>query len=204
MQFIRKYKNLLFACLTTLALVIAHYIIFSEDYTGHSAKLQAQFQKKQSDLDEFLKVQKESLAQGSVNEFWINAQKELPFYVHIFRNDSLEYWNTNQVPISRFADIHFPAEGILHLQNGWYFSKYLKHKEYLICASFLIKHEYEYENKELVNSFSKAFDVPFDANISLDEENQYDIRDNKGNYLFSILPENFQKISDLNWYSYLR
>jgi two-component system nitrogen regulation sensor histidine kinase NtrY len=198
MQFIRKYKNLLFACLTTLALVIAHYIIFSEDYTGHSAKLQAQFQKKQSDLDEFLKVQKESLAQGSVNEFWINAQKELPFYVHIFRNDSLEYWNTNQVPISRFADIHFPAEGILHLQNGWYFSKYLKHKEYLICASFLIKHEYEYENKELVNSFSKAFDVPFDANISLDEENQYDIRDNKGNYLFSILPENFQKISDLN------
>lgn len=188
----------MFACLATFALVVSHYIIFSEDYTGHSAKLEAQFQQKQADLDVFLNAQKERLAKGSVNDFWAKGPAEHPFYVHIFRNDSLEYWNTNQVPISRFADIHFPAEGILHLQNGWYFSKYLKHKEYLICASFLIKHEYEYENKELVNSFSKAFDVPFDANISLDEENQYDIRDAKGNYLFSILPDTFQKTSDLN------
>lgn len=198
MPFIRKNKNLLFACFATLALIISHYIIFSEDYSGHAAKFEAQFQQKQADLDNFLNEQNVRFTERSTKTFWQNEQNDFPFYVHIFKNDSLVFWSTNQVPINRFADIHFPSEGILHLQNGWYYSKYVKHEDYLICASFLIKHEYEYENKELNNSFSKAFDVPFDASISLDEENEYNIYNVKGEYLFSILPENVQKIGDAN------
>jgi two-component system nitrogen regulation sensor histidine kinase NtrY len=198
MSFIRKNKNLLFACLATLALIVAHYIIFSKDYSGHVKKLEEQFQQKQADLDDFLKEQNSRFSKNSLNAFWQNEKNDFPFYVHIFKNDSLVFWSTNQVPISRFADIHFPAEGILHLQNGWYYSKYVKNGNHIICATFLIKHEYEYENKELNNSFSKAFEVPFDANISLDEENEYNVYNAKGGYLFSILPQDVQKIGDVN------
>ncbi len=198
MPFIRKNKNLLFACFASLALILAHYVIFSKDYSGHTKKFEEQFQEKQNQLQEFLTDQKALFTKGSINGFWQKEDNNFQFYVHIFKNDSLVYWSTNQVPINRFADIHFPAEGILHLQNGWYYSKYVNHQDYLICASFLIKHEYEYENKELNNSFSKTFDVPFDASISLDEENEYNIYDKKGAYLFSILPDNIQKISDTN------
>jgi hypothetical protein len=47
MSFIRKNKNLLFACFASLALILAHYVIFSEDYSGHAKKLEEQFQQKQ-------------------------------------------------------------------------------------------------------------------------------------------------------------
>ncbi len=198
MSFIRKNKNLLFACFATLALIFAHYIIFSEDYTGHAKKLEKLFQQKQADLDIFLNEQNSRFTKNSLNAYWQNENNDFPFYVHIFKNDSLVYWSTNQVPISRFADIHFPAEGILHLQNGWYYSKYVKNDNHIICATFRIKHEYEYENKDLKNSFSKVFEVPFDANISLDEENEYNIYNAKGGYLFSILPKDVQKIGDVN------
>ena len=50
MSFIRKNKNLLFACFASLALILAHYVIFSEDYSGHAKKLEEQFQQNQAEL----------------------------------------------------------------------------------------------------------------------------------------------------------
>ena len=92
-----------------------------------------------------------------------------------------------------FANIHFRlSEGILHLQNGWYYSKIREVGEYQICASFLIKQEYAYSNDELINDFSSRLNLPFTASISLEQDAGYPVFSEDGWFVFSILPNDYQ------------
>jgi len=104
-------------------------------------------------------------------------------------------WNTNELPIIRFADIHFPSEGLLHLQNGWYFAKTREVGDYIVCGSFLIKQDYSYVNNELVNDFVPELSLPFTASISLEQDSGYPVFDKDKNFVFSLHPNEYQTAS---------
>jgi signal transduction histidine kinase len=116
-----------------------------------------------------------------------NDKKFNSLYYHYYRNDSLLYWNSNDLPVGRFSDLHYPANGVIHLQNGWYYALSEKVGKETHCVSFLIKHDYPYENSELKNVFQSDFELDKQTTISLDQDEGIKISDDQGNYAFSVI-----------------
>jgi len=192
-------KNVLLFGLTLVSTVVFGIIVSQSKATNFETDIIAfgkQFKLLETKLDNGLRYQVNKLKGGSLDDEWISDNHQnKSLNIHIYRNDSLKYWNTNQLPIIRFSDIHFPADGILHLQNGWYFAKIKKVDDYLICASFLIRQDFSYENKDFVNDYANGLNVPFKSYIDIGEELKYQVKDLNGKYLFSIVPEENQTLA---------
>jgi two-component system, NtrC family, nitrogen regulation sensor histidine kinase NtrY len=191
----KKYYRFILASIATLVFIAYYFFVFSTANDSSIDEFQKKFTATESDLNQFLDNQASQFQTKTNIKIWDKHQNRQDLSLHIYRNDSLIYWNTNQIPVLRFSEIHFPSDGILHLQNGWYYAKTKKVGTTLICASFLIKQDYSFENSELKNVFSPLFKLPFPAHVSLDNELGYPIFDQNKNYLFSILPKNTQLIN---------
>ena len=187
-----KYRFFVFAILSTVVFILAYFSVFTTEYVPHISKFQQGFLKLSDELDTYVVQESNSLKETARFTKWKTFQEEEQFHLHVYRNDSLLFWNTNQLPIIRFADIHFPADGIIHLQNGWYYSKMIKRGPYTVCGSFLIKHDYSYENKDLINEFVSKLKMPFKAQISLEQHPEYSIFNSKKEFLFSLIPAEHQ------------
>ena len=125
---LKKY-GLLFATAISFVLFLTHnQYVFRSDYSSEIENYQEKFRKKIDNLDRFLAYKKKHFSDKNISILNREDLEENSFFLHIYRNDSLLFWNTNQLPVSRFSDFHYPTEGIFHLQNGWYFAKILKVK----------------------------------------------------------------------------
>ncbi|MEY3238416.1 MAG: hypothetical protein RI883_2517, partial [Bacteroidota bacterium] len=195
-KWVVKYRNILFSIIASLSFVFYYFSVFSTNYTSEIPSFQEKFQRLEEKMDAFLLTKKEALKTNKKQVNWNNLDPNPTFNLHIYRKDSLLFWNTNQVPIIRFADIHFPSEGIIHLQNGWYNAKVLKEGSYTICASFLIKYDYSYENKDLTNKFVPELELPYDASISLEQDSSFSVFSNKKEFLFSLIPNEYQTATE--------
>ena len=187
-----KYRFFIFAILSTIIFVLAYSSVFTTDHISYVGKFQTRFNVLSDELNGFVNKEAGTIKSSEKFTNWKQYKEKEDFNLHIYRNDSLLFWNTNQLPIIRFADIHFPADGIIHLQNGWYYSKTVKNGPYTICGSFLIKHDYSYENKDLINEFVPKLKMPFKAQISLEQHPDYNIVNEKNEFLFSLIPADHQ------------
>jgi len=194
MKWLYKYRVLLLIIFSGSLLFGNIYLEFKKDFDRAAATFQERFLEKERSLDRFIEIQRDLVRHRSDFAKWQNFNEHSSLYLHVFSGDSLIYWNTNRVPIRQFADIHFPSDGILHLQNGWYYAKVFKQNEITVCASFLVREEYAYENKNLKNQFTDELQLPFSGQISLEKED-YPIFDKHGNFLFSLIPDDVQTIS---------
>lgn len=195
---IRKYYHLITAIGVSLLFIISYSKSVSDNYERNIRHFNEHFVKKEKDLERSLEYQKNDILNRGLNDEWKEFEGAHGINIHIYRNDSLKFWNTNQLPIIRFADIHFPSNGLIHLQNGWYYARTLEAQDYLIVASFLVKHDYSYENKDLSNAFYGELHLPFKADINVAEEQGYAVKDAKGDYLFSIIPD---EVQETNYYT---
>jgi hypothetical protein len=94
-------------------------------------------------------------------KFWSNEpinyrypDKKSGFDDFIYRGDSLIYWTSNSIPIDRFAAIQFPANGVVRLQNGWYYVKTLEKDKFIFCSTFLLSSAYSIQNEFLSPTFN--------------------------------------------------
>ncbi len=192
----RKYYILIAAVVCTIAFGIYFLTVNSH---GNSSKafnsFEEGFHQKQELLDSELDFFNRSIQYKSIDDVWRQLDRRTSMNFHVYRSDSLIYWNTNQLPIIRFADVHFPSNGILHLQNGWYCAKTIEVGEYLVCGSFLIKHDYSYENNELINAFSSDLSLPFSASLSVEEDEGFQVKMKDNSFAFSIIPDKLQVIT---------
>lgn len=195
-KWVVKYRNILFSIIASLAFIIYYLSVFSSNYTSEIPAFQKKFQHLEEKMDAFLLSNKAALKNNKKHISWNNFEPNPTFNLHIYHKDSLFFWNTNQLPIMRFAEIHFPSEGIIHLQNGWYNAKVLKVGSYTICSSFLIKHDYSYENKDLTNKFVSELELPFDASISLEQDSDYSVFSKEKTFLFSLIPNEYQPANE--------
>jgi len=195
-KWVVKYRNILFSIIASLAFAFYYFSVFSTNYISAIPPFQEKFQKLEQQMDAFLLTQKAALKVHKKNLNWNNFDLNPTFNLHVYHKDSLLIWNTNQVPIIRFADIHFPAEGIIHLQNGWYNAKVIKEGDYTLCASFLIKQDYSYENKDLTNKFVSGLELPFDASISLEQAPSFSVFSKQKSFLFSLIPNEYQPATE--------
>lgn len=190
---LKKYYVLFAALFCTVLFVAYFFKTYSENYASYISKFQLEFSKTESALDNALRLRSEEIRREGIAEQWKKVNTKDKYNLHVYHKDSLVFWNTNQLPIIRFADIHFPSEGLLHLQNGWYYAKVKETNDYIICASSLIKQDYSYKNNELVNDFAPNFSLPFSSSISLDQNLGYEIYSNSRKFVFSILPSTYQE-----------
>ncbi len=186
------YIKLIVAITVSLIFGLYYSRVFSEQYTSQIEEFQEKFTSLEKARDVFIIHNINALKKVPKKDIWKKAIKKKSLFLHVYKDDSLVYWSSNQLPLLRFADIHFPSEGVIHLQNGWYYSKIIKKQNYQYCASFLIKKDYSLENDDLKNEFSKALNLPFSAYITFEQESGFPIYSKSKKYLFSIFPNTYQ------------
>ena len=192
---LRKYYILFLAVFCTIFFALFFFKTYSKNYKDSVRQFQNKFIGLEKVLENALRIRSQQIKNKGIDEQWKREVIQDRYSLHVYHRDSLVFWNTNQLPIIRFADIHFPASGLLHLQNGWYYARVKTFDDYVICASKLIKQEYSYKNNELVNDFASNFNLSFSASISLEEEIGFPIYSNNSKYVFSILPNRYQEAS---------
>src|SRR5690606_12161214 len=117
---------------------------------------------------------------------WDNTRKfrNLGYDYFVFNHDSLLFWTSNQVA---FSDNRIIQKGrnVILLENGWYYKSTRKSDGFSMVGLFLIKHEFPYENENLINSFNEEFEFYYDAKLeSISDE--YNIRFPNGDFAFSL------------------
>lgn len=192
-DFVKKYAWPLLLLVGVAVFIQFYQAAFSPNQKTDGRTLQANFKRLEKKMDAVLATEKKYFDAKGVLPFWEKSRSK-DIFVHVFQNDSLVYWNTNQLPILRFADIHFPYTGMVHLQNGWYYSKVIELQDFKVSASFLVKQDYPYENKDLVNTFSDELLKNSQSEIVLDKTG-FAIEDAAGNYLFSIVAKENPSLS---------
>lgn len=183
------------AFICSLVLFIGYYLhVFSTNYYPELSKIKRNFSGMERQVNTYLNETARALKTGqSVNDL---PDIAAPYLLHVYKKDSLVYWNTNKLPVSKFSDLHFPTTGIKRGQNGWYYVKSKEYKDYTIAVSFLIKNEYSYQNDYLKNDFTSPFKGDFQAYISLDEASGFSIYSKDQKYLFSIVVNEYQPASE--------
>lgn len=192
---LKKYSTLIGAILCSFLFIAFYFQIFSNNFDSSVEAFESSLHKQESKLESNLEFFRSDVREKGIAKLWETVDDKDEINFHVYHRDSLVFWNTNQLPILRFADIHFPSEGLIQLQNGWYYAKIVEENEYLICGSFKVKQDYSYENSDLVNNFPDYLPLSFEAGIELDEEVGFQIKGSEGEYLFSLVPEENQEIS---------
>jgi two-component system, NtrC family, nitrogen regulation sensor histidine kinase NtrY len=125
-------------------------------------------------------------------KYWSNEpinyrypEKKSDFDDFIYRGDSLIYWTSNSIPIDRFAAIQFPANGVVRLQNGWYYVKTIEKNKLIFCSTFLLSNVYSIQNEFLSTNFNPNLsDLPL--SISLNPEDGEPIFGKNGQIQFYV------------------
>jgi signal transduction histidine kinase len=195
-NWILKYKFYLLSLAFLVVYSISYSVIFFEDNDKLVSNLNSRIQEIEFKTERLAQIKLNELKKNGLRSEWLKQHEDNSYSIHVYKNDSLVYWNSNLLPVSRFSDIHFPNEGINHLQNGWYYTKVKTGNGWTVAVSFLIKSEFAYQNEHLINGFSEALHVPVTAQLLIDKELPMKIFDSKKNYLFSVLPNKKQTPAD--------
>jgi two-component system, NtrC family, nitrogen regulation sensor histidine kinase NtrY len=158
--------------------------IATHDHTG---ELQRNFSRQEVGLHRFLKEAGAALEQYKADPVALSRRfgSDAPFFLHVYHNDSLVYWNTNKMPVYSIAELHFPVAGPVNLQNGWYYSEILNKGGFRIVGSFLLQRVYPYENEQLKNHFNDLL-VDADGVILPEKLPGKSIKSVKGEHVFSF------------------
>ena len=174
---------------------IYHSIVYSNNFDSRLENFKRDFALQEKKLNDFLRFKIQDVIRNGQSF----AEKENPksdeFQFYVFQKDTLAYWNSNKMPILKHANIHFPTSGIIHSQNGWYYSKSIREGQQTFSGAFLIKNDFPYQNDDLVNSFSSYFDIDFSCYISLDEQNGMPVFSKDKKFLFSVVTSSNQTVS---------
>jgi len=182
---LQKYWILVVAIFCTLLIVILSDFVFNYDVAEEVQQINAAFQKKELALDQELRTFQVS---SNKSKWTGTTRKSQTVFLFVYQDDTLTYWNTNQVPVPAKATNQFPTSGIIRLKNGWYYAKSVKNKNKVYSGAFLIKQGYAYENNYLVNDFEESLRPSFPASISLDKSKPNAVKNKKGKTVFSIVP----------------
>ncbi|GAG46086.1 unnamed protein product, partial [marine sediment metagenome] len=156
-KYFYKFRFLVYTILLfTVAIIYEDYFLYSYNYELEVKKFQETIQKKEEQLDEFLKELELKFAGNNNRElFKQNSEllngflNEREYVVLIYQNDSLKFWSDNTIPVSNLYSESFLYDRVIYLKNGWFLSLTKKFEDKIIVGLILIKNSYPYENKFL-------------------------------------------------------
>lgn len=115
----------------------------------------------------------------------------------IIENGLPSFWTNRN---SWIADKEFNKKnGFIKLKNGWY--QYLTKKKdaKTFLALILIQHEYEIKNNYLTTKFHHSFKLPQHVSISTKKQEQGNIKNTEGEFLFSLIEGEESNTTTTNW-----
>jgi signal transduction histidine kinase len=183
---LRKIFKYLFYLSFVGALLLIVYGFFEKNESNESktAHFQTTFLSLEKHQEKQLNTIQKDWENLTLNKFRYKYTNKKSIFVHVFQNDSLIFWNTNKLPISPFADLHFPTNGLFRTQNGWYFSKFIQKKNSTISVTFPILRTFPYQNEKLKDYYFQPFEN-VSAQIDL-SDTKHQIKDSKGAFQFSL------------------
>ncbi len=103
--------------------------------------------------EQFLELEGRAQTEAKQLLAQIKANKKLThspeFYYHIYDGERLFGWRNNQMPVGRYKSDLFPANGLVKLKNGWYFTTTHFDDSLSCCISFCLQNTYELQNDYL-------------------------------------------------------
>ena len=197
MENLKKYRYLIFSLLLfVLAFLLENHLLYHHPEVKLVRKFETELhvQKKllNEKLDEIQKIITSDQSHGDL-------QAELHQYSALYRDqglgfvilnhDQMIYWSHNHFAFtSRFLST-MKSQELLALPNGTYFGLNRKVDTLNVVGLIQIKDIYSIENQFISNHFVKPFKLPDDFVIQKEKSKfNLSVRDEKGSYLFSILP----------------
>ncbi len=163
------------------------------DFIAISENFQNQFLKREMQafrtLDEVYRAFQQSGELKFAEQNWVKNLNQ-KYYSHgeivfISRSDSLVFLSHNALPVhhNKLPDDN---RGINKLENGWYYTISKTHNDYRVWVASLVKNDFRYKNRFLVNTFQSDYDIPDFVQVSTqqDELNIYDLEEN---FAFSLV-----------------
>ena len=107
----------------------------------------------------------------------------------IYRDGILQFWSNRSIAFYENISNFKSTNGLVVLPNGYYLARAVNAGNTQIVGLHLIKYKYPFENKYLKNIYNSYYSLPKDFIILEGESEQaYPVRNNSGEYLFSVLP----------------
>jgi len=174
-------------------LYLYHYQLKYQITEDDVKKFEKSYQEKcvdlEDDLKEFLIGIETRKTEIERFEFAKQYSQQAHTDFFIYEYDTLILWTTHSIPIETIHNPEIEDGNIVRLRNGWYKFESMVAGERVYLTSLLIKHEYDYENKELINSFSNYLLPDFRGTLSLANEG-FPVHNKYGKTIFSIVPLN--------------
>jgi two-component system, NtrC family, nitrogen regulation sensor histidine kinase NtrY len=189
-SFIRTWK---FSLLGLLFLLFGLISYLSNQQQGFSiTAVQERFSKLEKSVDKHAKQILKRIEQGKK----LPKSNELNY--HLYKDDVLFGWSTNQLPIGRYKSDIFPGNGLMKLNNGYYFSQTIQKNGISCCVSFCLLKEYEFSNAYLSAVNPSFWKQQFAVNLNGERKDA--IYDRKHDVVFYATPLNLNiNANNSNW-----
>ena len=107
--------------------------------------------------------------------------------IYAFDKHKLTYWSDNRIIPDSSSLKFWKHHDVVYYKNGWFYIFRKDKGDKTIMALWLIKNQYEYQNRFIVNQFNPALSLPPQTRLSLkQEQGTYPVYSLKGHYIFSI------------------
>jgi two-component system nitrogen regulation sensor histidine kinase NtrY len=194
------YKNkFILPVLAALIFVVAHFL-HHPLRDGESPAL-VDFERVLHEKEQRLNAEMLSLAQRAEGQSYQQLFVQSPSHYSdlmenegiallIYENDTLKFWSDNSIAVENWIKEVCLDSRTAKLRNGWFEVMHPPTNSTTtktIVGLILIKNEYPYQNKYLVNEFQKDFSVPAETRLITDNPNASNgIKNINGQYLFSL------------------
>ena len=192
-----RYKNIiLFLLFFLVALAFDYYVNHIHKYKIEDKDIEQVLHNKEKNVKKKLNYLSQSLSgdanKGKYDLFSeIQPKEEDGVSFFVFRNDSLIHWTNNSIPVNEIRTSgtnYFDKIG-----NGWYYAHTQTQNNYLVVGLILVKKDFSYKNEFINDGFQEDFDLPADLKISKKKNEGVLIHNSKGDFLFSISKEYYDK-----------
>ena len=109
------------------------------------------------------------------------------FYFYIFDNNHLLFWSDNRVIPDSIAFANWKNQDLVNYKNGWFYVLKKQKGNKTVIGLWLVKNQYSYQNKFIINKFNPFLTLPEHTTLSLKRSHEtYPVYNKNGHYLFSI------------------
>ena len=188
MKISKTYRYLAYALITSLLLGLLCNFFYdrSPKQSLNIRAFAAELAKKENAADQTLKQLTQIINYKSVDSLSNYKFSDNDIFYFVFEKNELLFWSDNHIEpteITTFDSIRWHYN---KLSNAHCIAKSRITDSKILMAVILLKYNYPYENKDLINSYSKGFNL--DKRIEIVEGNKndkYAVSDKQNNYLFS-------------------
>ena len=197
--------------LATFAFVAAYFLTLSSTKNENLFE-NAAFNKTLHQKEELINAELDTIIKHSYGKSFANIFRASPLAYNtlyhdkglallIYEGDTLKFWSDNSVSVENYMEEVCLDERMVKLKNGWFEvirKTDLSGRTYI--GIILIKHEYSYQNKYLVNTFEKDFNVSPETEIEIKNENATNsVLSKDGHYLFSMVNKSTGRTETSEW-----